>query len=124
MSHALPVAYCSSADAVYSTCSGPVTDCGLRDTTVGTAGPFLAPAGTDADGGDGEHLCRLQDEEVVPLNRGGDAPNVSMAWLDKTSRALRAADQRFTARPVVGEYVTRYYIAAMSGQDAAPAQEG
>jgi starch phosphorylase len=75
-----------------------------------------APEGGDADAADAEQLYRLLEEEVVPLFYTRDGRGVPVGWVEKMKHALRVAGQRFTARRMVRQYVTEYYVPAIKGQ--------
>jgi len=78
----------------------------------GWAIPAGAP-GDDADATDAERLYQLLEEQIVPLYYARDARGVPVYWTEKMKGALRAAGQRFTARRMVREYVTKYYVPTM-----------
>ena len=65
---------------------------------------------------DAEQLYRLLEEEVVPLFYERDARGVPLGWVDKMKHALRVAGGHFTARRMVQQYVTDYYVPAIQGQ--------
>src|SRR5881397_1196338 len=75
-----------------------------------------APDGADVDAADAEQLYRLLEEEVVPLFYERDARGVPLGWVDKMKHALRVAGGHFTARRMVQQYVTDYYVPAIQGQ--------
>jgi len=81
-----------------------------------------APAGADADAADAEQLYRLLEDEVVPRFYTRDARDVPLAWVEKMKHALRVVGQGFTARRMVGQYVSDYYVPAMrdglAGEDS------
>jgi len=72
-----------------------------------------APPGEDGDAADAEALYRLLEEQIVPLYYARDARGIPVYWTEKMKGALRAAAMRFTARRMVQEYVTEYYVPAM-----------
>jgi starch phosphorylase len=74
-----------------------------------------APEGADADAADAEQLYRLLEQEIVPLFYTRDARGIPVAWVEKMKHALRVAGQAFTARRMVQQYVTDYYVPAMKG---------
>jgi glycogen phosphorylase len=78
----------------------------------GWAIPAAAP-GEDGDAADAERLYRLLEEQVVPLYYARDARGIPIYWTEKMKGALRAAGLRFTAKRMVREYVTKYYVPAM-----------
>ncbi len=77
-----------------------------------------APDGADAaaDAADAEQLYRLLEQEVVPLFYDRDARDVPLGWVDKMKHALRVAGRHFTAQRMVRQYVTEYYVPAITGQ--------
>src|SRR3989442_1021024 len=75
-----------------------------------------APDGADVDAADAEQLYRLLEEEVVPLFYERDARGVPLGWVHKMKHALRVAGGHFTARRMVQQYVTDYYVPAIQGQ--------
>src|SRR5207245_2709373 len=74
------------------------------------------PDGADVDAADAEQLYRVLEEEVVPLFYERDARGVPLGWVDKMKHALRVAGGHFTARRMVQQYVTDYYVPAIQGQ--------
>ncbi|HMH83526.1 MAG TPA: alpha-glucan family phosphorylase [Gemmatimonadales bacterium] len=83
-----------------------------------SAGP-PAPADQDVDAADAEQLYRLLEDAVVPLFYERDAYGVPRGWVDKMKHALRMAGARFTARRMVRQYLTEYYVPAMRGDSPA-----
>jgi glucan phosphorylase len=60
-------------------------------------------------------LYTLLETEAVPAfyDRNGDG--LPRRWIAMMKHALRAAGNSFTARRMVSEYVTRFYLPAMRG---------
>jgi starch phosphorylase len=78
-----------------------------------------AASGADQDAADAEQLYRLLEQDVVPLFFTRDARDVPLGWVEKMKHALRVAGQRFTAERMVREYVTDYYVPAITAQGPA-----
>ena len=82
----------------------------------GWAIPPSAP-GEDADAADADRLYALLEREVIPLFYERDPRGVPIGWVDKMKHALRVAGARFTARRMVGQYVTECYVPGIRGED-------
>ena len=76
----------------------------------------LPPPGEDATAADAAELYRMLEERIVPLYYARDARGIPVHWTEKMKGALRTAIRRFTARRMVREYVTNYYVPAMRRQ--------
>ena len=61
----------------------------------------------------GQPLYRLLEEQVVPTYYTRDERDVPVGWVEKMKHALRVAGQRFTARRMLQEYTTQFYVPAM-----------
>lgn len=77
------------------------------------------PDGQDADEADAERLYQLLEEQVVPLFYRRDERGVPVEWVEKMKHALMIAGERFTARRMVQQYATQYYVPVMRGELAA-----
>jgi starch phosphorylase len=75
-----------------------------------------AKEGEDAEAADAEHLYHLLEEQVVPLFYTRDARGIPTGWVEKMKHALRVAGERFTARRMVQQYATRYYVPVTRGE--------
>jgi starch phosphorylase len=73
-----------------------------------------APESGDVDAADADQLYRLLESEVIPLFYARDEQGIPRGWVDRMKHALHVAGQGFTARRMVREYVTGYYLPAMS----------
>ncbi len=73
--------------------------------------------GTEAevDQQDHEALFGILEREVVPLFYDQDEDGVPHGFVQYMKHALRVAAQRFTARRMVEDYATRFYVPALSG---------
>jgi starch phosphorylase len=75
-----------------------------------------APAGSDVDAFDADTFYGLLEEQVVPLYY--DRPRgleYSPGWLAVMKQALKTACERFTARRMLQQYASEYYVPAASG---------
>jgi starch phosphorylase len=81
----------------------------------GLNGWAIPPASSRStpDEWDAERLYRLLEEQVVPLYYARDERDVAVGWVEKMKHALRVAGQRFTARRMLQEYTTQFYVPAM-----------
>jgi starch phosphorylase len=81
----------------------------------GLNGWAIPPASSRStpDEWDAERLYRLLEEQVVPLYYSRDERDVPVGWVEKMKHALRVAGQRFTARRMLQEYTTQFYVPAM-----------
>ena len=75
----------------------------------------LAGPDEDTDASDAEQLYALLEEQVVPLYYELDQRGLPAAWLRQMKHALKVTAERFTARRMVQNYVTEYYIPAIQG---------
>lgn len=78
-----------------------------------------APEGAppeEADAHDAEHLYRLLEDEIVPLFYRRDRDGVPAGWVARMRKALCEAAARFTARRMVQEYASDYYVPALTGR--------
>jgi glycogen phosphorylase len=66
---------------------------------------------------DADHLYRLLEEQVIPLYYTRDERDVPVGWVEKMKHAIRVSGERFTARRMLREYVTRCYGPAMRGNN-------
>jgi len=84
---------------------------------TGTNGWAIPLAGPDADTdeADVESLFTLIEEQVVPRFYERDAEDLPRAWIQMMKHALKTAGERFTARRMLQEYVTDYYVPAGAG---------
>jgi starch phosphorylase len=84
----------------------------------GWAIPAAAREDEDAetDTHDADHLYRILEDEVVPLFYDRDARGVPVAWIQRMKAALMTAGQRFTARRMVQEYASDFYVPALRGE--------
>ena len=85
--------------------------------------PPTGPEGEDnPDGRDAEQLYRLLEETVVPLFYARDERNIPLGWVEKMKQSMRVAGRQFTARRMLRDYVTGYYLPAMQtdGSDDPP----
>jgi starch phosphorylase len=84
---------------------------------TGTNGWAIPLAGPDADTdeADVDSLFSLIEEQVVPRFYERDALGLPRAWIQMMKHAIRTAGERFTARRMVQEYVTDYYLPAGAG---------
>jgi starch phosphorylase len=80
----------------------------------GWAIPLVAPD-EDADQADADQLYTLLEEQVVPLYYDTDGRGVPAGWVLRMKHALQVALERFTARRMVQQYVTEYYVPALRG---------
>jgi starch phosphorylase len=78
-----------------------------------------AKKGEDADAADAEHLYHLLEEQIVPLYYTRDSRGVPTGWVERMKHALRVAGERFTARRMVQQYATQYYVPAAQGEAGA-----
>ncbi|MGH7605816.1 MAG: alpha-glucan family phosphorylase, partial [Gemmatimonadales bacterium] len=67
-------------------------------------------AGHDVDAVDAGRLYALLEEEVVPMFYDRDARGIPRAWMQRSKHALHVAVARFSARRMVREYASRYYV--------------
>ena len=77
----------------------------------------------DPDAVDADRFYRILEEQLVPTYYARDAHGVPVNWVQKMKHAIRVAGERFTARRMVREYATQYYVPALRGQpdqDEAP----
>jgi starch phosphorylase len=72
-----------------------------------------AARGTDADREDVERLYVLLERHVVPLFYDRNEDGVPVGFVQKMKHALRVAGSFFTARRMLQEYVTKYYVPAV-----------
>jgi len=75
----------------------------------------LAGPDEDTDASDAEHLYALLEEQVVPMYYEHDQRGLPAVWLRQMKHALKVTAERFTARRMVQNYVTEYYIPAIQG---------
>jgi len=78
-----------------------------------------AARGSDADREDVERLYILLERHVVPLFYDRNEGNVPVGWVQKMKHALRVSGSFFTARRMLQEYVTKYYVPAVLGDPTA-----
>jgi starch phosphorylase len=78
-----------------------------------------AKEGEDAEAADAEHLYHLLEEQVVPLFYTRDARGIPTGWVERMKHALRVGGERFTARRMVQQYATRYYVPVARGEQPA-----
>ena len=83
--------------------------------TNGWAIPLAGPE-ADTDEADVESLFTLIEEQVVPRFYERDAQGLPHAWIQTMKHAIRTAGERFTARRMLQEYVTDYYVPAAAGE--------
>jgi len=74
-----------------------------------------AARGTDADREDVERLYVLLERHVVPLFYDRNENGVPVGFVQKMKHALRVSGSFFTARRMLQEYVTKYYVPAVCG---------
>jgi starch phosphorylase len=84
--------------------------------TNGWAVPLPGPD-QDPDEHDAEHLFTLLEEQVVPRYYERDAHGLPQAWIQTMKNALRTAGECFTARRMLQQYVTEYYVPAAAGSE-------
>ncbi|HSA56936.1 MAG TPA: alpha-glucan family phosphorylase [Gemmatimonadaceae bacterium] len=84
----------------------------------GLNGWAIPPAASRStpDEWDAERLYRLLEEQVIPAYYSRDERGVPAEWVEKMKHAVRVAGQRFTARRMLQEYTTRFYVPAMCGR--------
>jgi len=78
-----------------------------------------AARGADADREDVERLYILLERHVVPLFYDRNEDNVPVGWVQKMKHAMRVSGSFFTARRMLQEYVTKYYVPAVLGDSTA-----
>jgi starch phosphorylase len=61
----------------------------------------------------------LLERHVVPLFYDRNEDNVPVGWVQKMKHALRVSGSFFTARRMLQEYVTKYYVPAVLGDSTA-----
>ena len=74
-----------------------------------------AARGADADREDVERLYILLERHVVPLFYERNDEGIPIGWVEKMKHAMRVAGSTFTARRMLRDYVTRYYVPAIRG---------
>jgi starch phosphorylase len=74
--------------------------------------------GEDPDEADAERLYQLLEEQVVPLFYARDERGIPVGWVEKMKHAVRVAGERFTARRMVQQYATQYYVPVMRGEQS------
>lgn len=79
---------------------------------------WVIPTSEHRDDADADHLYTLLEEEIIPLFYDRDDGNLPQGWIQHMKDAIQEAGNRFTARRMVQEYVTDYYLPAM--RTAAP----
>lgn len=84
----------------------------------GLNGWAIPPAASRStpDEWDAERLYRLLEEQVIPTYYSRDERGVPVGWVEKMKHAVRVAGQRFTARRMLQEYATQFYVPAMCGR--------
>ncbi len=84
------------------------------DGTNGWTIPFATSPAT-ADQETANHFYTLLEDEVVPrfYDRGNGAPR---EWVKVMKNAMRVAGEHFTARRMLEEYVSNYYVPSMTGE--------
>jgi glycogen phosphorylase len=86
---------------------------GTNGWTVGGAEPGGLSVGADADAAEG--LYQLLETQVVPAFYDRDPAGLPRPWLGVMKNAMRAAGSHFTARRMLLEYVTDYYVPSIVG---------
>jgi starch phosphorylase len=86
----------------------------------GKNGWAIPPAkeGEDSDAADAEHLYHLLEEQVVPLFYTRDGRGIPTGWVERMKHAVRIAGERFTARRMVQQYTSQYYVPLARGERA------
>ena len=62
-----------------------------------------------------ERLYVLLERHVVPLFYDRNEDGVPVGFVQKMKHALRVSGSFFTARRMLQEYVTKYYVPAVGG---------
>jgi len=70
----------------------------------------------DADAADADHLYHLLEEQVVPLFYARDDRGIPTGWVERMKHAVRIAGERFTARRMVQQYTSQYYVPLARGE--------
>jgi starch phosphorylase len=84
-----------------------------------------APEEEDVDAWDARHLYEILEERVVPLYYEGERHAAPRGWVAVMKEALRIGGSRFTARRMLREYVSDYYLPARRGAlSGAPVEAG
>jgi starch phosphorylase len=76
----------------------------------------LAPADGDVDTWDLDHFFRLLEQEIIPRYYDRAPGEPPRRWLPYMRHAIATAVSRFTARQMLQNYVTRFYIPAAVGE--------
>jgi starch phosphorylase len=71
---------------------------------------------SDADASDATGLYDLLEKQVVPLFYERDANGLPQGWIGRMRHAIRAAGAKFTARRMLQQYASDYYVPAIRGE--------
>ncbi|MGI8548193.1 MAG: alpha-glucan family phosphorylase, partial [Gemmatimonadaceae bacterium] len=84
---------------------------GLNGWTI----PLVASALDEqaADAADAEQLYNILERDVVPLFYQRDDAGLPMGWIQRMKQAICVGGRKFTARRMVQQYATHYYVPAM-----------
>ncbi|HTR77145.1 MAG TPA: alpha-glucan family phosphorylase [Gemmatimonadaceae bacterium] len=80
--------------------------------------PVPEDAGPEADGVAAEQLYQLLERNVVPTYYDRDLRSISARWVLAMKHAMRAAGLRFTARRMLLEYATKFYVPSILGESS------
>jgi starch phosphorylase len=75
-----------------------------------------APADQEADAWDAEHFYAILEQDVIPLFYERDRHGVPLGWVRRMKHAIQVAGRQFTARRMLQEYATDYYLPAIRSE--------
>jgi len=67
----------------------------------------------ERDALDAERLYNLLENEIIPLYYRTDKRGIPVGWVERMKHSIKEAGQHFTARRMLQEYVSDYYVPAV-----------
>lgn len=72
----------------------------------------------DRDGADAESIYRILEEKIVPLYYKSSDHDIPHEWISLMKRVIKSNAARFSARRMVKEYISQFYVKAMHNAES------